>query len=110
MADSTAQGGESVLKATIDSTIAILFVVIGFTFTFGLASIMGLWALDQSGLLTWLLTGVLVGAIAGILFGELALSGIERGALVIFAIMGGTLMVLIRAIAGIRDAEDDRTG
>lgn len=106
LADQTSQEGEEVLSATVDSAIAILYVVIGYTLTFGLISVLGLWALDQAGFLTWLLTGVIAGAIAGILFGTLALSGIERGALVIFAIMGGALMILIRAIAGIRDTDE----
>ena len=107
LAGSTAPDGESVLNVTIESAKAILIVVIGFMLTFGFLSVLILWAIAQRGILTWFLTGIIAGGIAGILFGEFAMGGVERGLLLIFAVMGGTLMVLIRAIAGIGDEPDD---
>ncbi|MEM7060932.1 MAG: hypothetical protein AAF557_25415 [Pseudomonadota bacterium] len=111
LAGSTASDRESVLTVTIDSGIAIFALVIGFTLTFGIISVLGLWALELGGPLAWGLTGIIAGAIAGIMFGAIAVNGIDRGVLVIFAIMGGALMLLIRAIAGIRgDVEHNGNG
>ena len=95
-----------VMSVTLDSAIAIFLAVCVFTITFGIAGVLGLWALRQPGLITWLLTGILAGAIAGILVGEFSARGVTRVLLLIFAGMGGAIFLLIRRLAGIQDEPD----
>lgn len=96
----------SVLSVTLQSGIAILTLVLGFTLTFGLLGLAALWFLGQRGFLAWCVAGVLGGAIFGILFGNVMMGEVQRPLFLIFAITGAVVMLLIRLIAGVQDEPD----
>ena len=97
---------DAALTATLDSAIAIFLGVVVFTITFGLAGVLVLWALRQPGLVVWALTGILSGAVAGIILGEFSARGVSRGMLIVFAGMGSILFLMIRLLAGIQGQDD----
>lgn len=106
LAGSTAPNADEVLKITLDSGIAIIFLIGGFTLIGAIPCILVLWFLEQTGIVIWLTMGVIAGAGTGIAFAEIAMNGIDRGFLVISVMVGGVLLMMIRAIAGIRSAPD----
>lgn len=98
---------EGVMTVTADASVAMLTLCYGFTFTFGLAGIIGLWFLDQSGALVWAIAGALMGALGGIVFGTFFMDGVERALLMSFGLGGWALFILIRWVAGIRAGAGD---
>lgn len=104
VAGMTEHTADAVLRVTAEATVALVALAFAFTLTFGLAGIAVLWRLARRGAVAWALVGGVTGAVAGVLFSGLAMSGIEQGLVIGFAIAGWTLFLLIRRIAGIRNA------
>lgn len=100
----TESSGEAVLRETLRSAAALAALVFVFTFTFGLAGVVLLWALARRGSLAWALTGAVAGAVAGTLFGMLAFSVVSLGLVVAFAAGGWAILLLVRRIAGVGEA------
>jgi hypothetical protein len=102
VAGMTERSPEGVMRVTAESAVALTALAFAFTLTFGLAGIAVLWRLARRGAMAWALTGGAAGAIAGVLFSGLAMSGIEQAVILGFAIAGWSLFLLIRRMAGIR--------
>ncbi len=98
---------DAVMQVTRESGIAMVVLTYGFTITFGLFGVIGLWFLDQRGPLVWAIAGALMGSLAGLIFGVAFMNGIERALLIGFGLGGWAIFILIRWIAGIRLEPED---
>lgn len=103
LAGTAEKDAAAVATVTTDAAVAFFILVYGFAMTFGLAGILGLWALMQRGLLAWTVCGIVVGGGAGLLFSTLFIGDISRPILFVFMLGGGLLMILVRALAGVQE-------
>jgi len=97
------QTTDAAIAATIDSVVTFGLLVAIFAASFGLPGVALLWSLSQRGMLAWMSTGLLFGAVAGSLFGALMGKGLALGPVVISTIAGVIFFALVRLIAGIYD-------
>lgn len=95
------QTGAGVMRVTVEASIALAALVYGFTLTFGLIGIVILRALSLPGSLAWTLMGVTTGAVAGVLFTNMAMQGSRAMVIIAFAVAGWAVFMLIRWIARI---------
>lgn len=95
---------EETMAATWEAAIVFVSVVVVFTLTFGAIGVMILWSLAQRGPFVWALIGAVLGALAGVSFTFMAFGRVEFPVLVAFVLCGWAMFLLIRWVAGIRDA------
>ncbi len=93
---------DTVMQVTRESGIAMAMLSYGFTLTFGIFGVVGLWFLEQRGPVVWAIAGGILGALAGMIFGVVFMGGFDRVLLLSFGLGGWALFILIRWIAGIR--------
>ncbi len=94
---------EGTLSVTLDAAASMLMLATLYTATFGLVGVTLLWSLNQRGPLAWAIVGLLLGSIAGLMFGRLFMGGVDRMLLISFSLSSWLLFTMIRRIAGIRD-------
>ncbi|MEM1298349.1 MAG: hypothetical protein AAGH68_03640 [Pseudomonadota bacterium] len=96
------------VAAALDSAISLTALVFLFTFTLGLLGVMVLGYVASRGLLVWALTGGLLGALGGVIFGVMVGGAPNRVMILAFAVLGWVLFLLLRWFAGIRAPGDKR--
>lgn len=96
-----AQRAEAIAVA-LDSAVSLTALVFLFTFTLGLLGVLALGYATLRGTLVWALTGGLLGALSGVIFG-IAMTGWPNQVMILaFAVLGWVLFLLLRWFAGIR--------
>ncbi|MEM0944256.1 MAG: hypothetical protein AAGI70_09940, partial [Pseudomonadota bacterium] len=101
----TSPSMDAAVAYMVEVTLTAMGLMFGFTLTLGLLGILVLWMLDQRSSLAWALSGAIFGAVGAVLNGFLVQDGqFDRALLLIFVIIGWSLFLTIRWIAGIRDA------
>ncbi|MEL6179006.1 MAG: hypothetical protein AAFS10_08625 [Myxococcota bacterium] len=97
---------DAALDYTLEVTLTAFGFLFGFTLTLGVMGILLLWILHQRGAVIWALTGGTFGAIGALLDGLLVRDGLfDRTILFLFVIVGWSLFLTIRWIAGIRESK-----
>ena len=104
IAGMTEQTKEGTMETTRQAALTLSAVVGLFTVSFGLIGVTMLWALAQRGPLAWALAGALLGALGGVVFTMTSMGRIEGPVLIAFFMCGWAMFLMIRWIAGIRDA------
>ena len=96
------------LAAGADSALTLTAMIFLYTLTFGVAGVGVLWSLAQRSPVTWASAGLVSGAVGGFLLSELAMDRGGRALVIFAAVTSVALFLLIRALAGVQEAETRR--
>ena len=102
---SSGSQAESLAEA-LDAARQIFFYLVLFTPTVCLAGVVILWAVQARGPLPWALMGTFCGAIVGVAYGLVQYGGLEQPVLIAFGVLGWALFLVIRWLAGVRNASE----
>lgn len=96
---------EATLQYTYDLALAAFGVLFAFTLTLGLLGIAILWALTQRSALAWAMMGGGMGALVAAIHSYLDHGIFKPELLILYVVLGWSLFLTIRWIAGVRDAK-----
>ena len=103
MSESNSAG---VVAVTLNAASILVPVLFLFMFTFGALGIVALWLLRLRNAMAWAVCGALMGALASWLTGELQTEQVTRPLLIGSAVVGWSMLLLFRWLAGIRQSVD----
>lgn len=93
---------ELTLAYTLETAPALASALYVFTFTFGILGFIGLWAMSSRSILSWAVLGGVLGALSGLLLGQLMTDGAPGILLIACAVLGWIVFLLLRRFAGVR--------
>lgn len=102
---SSGSQAESLTEA-IDAARQIFFYLVLFTPTVCLSGVIILWAVRARGPIPWALMGGFCGAIVGVAYGLVQFGQVQQQLLIVFGVLGWALFLVIRWLAGVRNAAE----
>ena len=100
---------EGVLDYTLDLTLVAFGALFVFTFTLGIIGVLMLWAGKLRGATPWALMGGMMGAVVFAINALVYQTRLDQVLLIIYVILGWSLFLTIRWIAGVRELRGSET-
>lgn len=100
---------EATLAFTYDMALAAFLFLFAFTLTLGLLGIGVLWVLSQRSAISWAMMGGGLGALVAAIHSYLDAGVFKPDLMILYVVLGWSLFLTIRWIAGVRETRPSET-